>query len=306
MNFDTRFFTNEEGSKLSDRLKKWGKHAQLLDILVGYFYSSGFHEIYSSLEETSEIRILIGISTSQDVLDLIDTGNGLKTDDVSSPAMIKENVMDAVEAELAGSDDSRLVERGVRTFIDWIQSGKLKIHAYPSQNIHAKLYIMTPKEGALDAGRVITGSSNFSQSGLSGNLEFNVELKDSGDYQFAKNQFDKLWEDSVDVSKDYVETIENKTWFSDKVTPYQLYLKFLYEYFKSELNQADELVLPYVPSNFLNLEYQSQAVLNAKKYYLSLVEFLYPMLLAWERLILLRCWLNSLMEEILLLPRQFY
>ena len=124
---------------------------------------------------------------------------------------------------------------------------------------------MTPKEGALDAGRVITGSSNFSQSGLSGNLEFNVELKDSGDYQFAKNQFDKLWEDSVDVSKDYVETIENKTWFSDKVTPYQLYLKFLYEYFKSELNQADELVLPYVPSNFLNLEYQSQAVLNAKK-----------------------------------------
>ena len=51
MNFDTRFFTNEEGSKLSDRLKKWGKHAQLLDILVGYFYSSGFHEIYSSLEE---------------------------------------------------------------------------------------------------------------------------------------------------------------------------------------------------------------------------------------------------------------
>ena len=92
-----------------------------------------------------------------------------------------------------------------------------------------------------------------------------MELKDSGDYQFAKNQFDKLWEDSVDVSKDYVETIENKTWFSDKVTPYQLYLKFLYEYFKSELNQADELVLPYVPSNFLNLEYQSQAVLNAKK-----------------------------------------
>ena len=65
----------------------------------------------------------------------------------------------------------------------------------------------------MDAGRVITGSSNFSQSGLSTNLEFNVELKDSGDYQFAKNQFDKLLEDSIDVSIDYVETIENKTWF---------------------------------------------------------------------------------------------
>ena len=265
MNSDTRFFTNEDGSKLSDRLEEWGRHARLLDILVGYFYSSGFYAIYSSLEETDEIRILIGISTSQDVLNFINEGNSSNDEQIINPAGVKENVVNAVEVELTNSEDSRLVESGVDTFIKWVRSGKLKIHAYPSQNIHAKLYIMTPKEDSLDAGRVITGSSNFSQSGLSTNLEFNVELKDSGDYQFAKNQFDKLWEDSIDVSIDYVETIENKTWFSDKVTPYHLYLKFLYEYFKSELNQADELVLPYVPANFLTLEYQTQAVLNAKK-----------------------------------------
>ena len=237
MSSDTRFFTNEDGAKLSDRLKNWGSHAKLLDILVGYFYSSGFYSIYSSLEETDEIRILIGISTSQDVLNLINEGSSSNDEQIINPAGVKENVANAVEVELTNSEDSRLVESGVDTFIKWVRSGKLKIHAYPSQNIHAKLYIMTPKEGSLDAGRVITGSSNFSQSGLSTNLEFNVELKDSGDYQFAKNQFDKLWEDSIDVSLDYVETIENKTWFSDKVTPYQLYLKFLYEYFKSELNR---------------------------------------------------------------------
>ena len=75
MNSDTRFFTNEDGSKLSDRLKNWGRHAKLLDILVGYFFSSGFYEIYSSLEDTDEIRILIGISTSQDVLNFINEGN---------------------------------------------------------------------------------------------------------------------------------------------------------------------------------------------------------------------------------------
>ncbi len=265
MNSDTKFFTNEDGSKLSDRLKKWGKHAQLLDVLVGYFYSSGFHAIYSSLEETKEIRILIGISTSHDVLSLINEGNSPNTENIINTSELKENVTNAVEVELTNSEDSRSVETGVDTFIKWIRSGKLKIHAYPSQNIHAKLYIMTPNEGSLDDGRVITGSSNFSQSGLSTNLEFNVELKDSNDYKFAKNQFDKLWEDSVDVSEEYVETIENKTWFSDKVTPYHLYLKFLYEYFKSELNTSDELVLPYVPTNFLSLEYQTQAVLNAKK-----------------------------------------
>ena len=36
---------------------------------------------------------------------------------------------------------------------------------------------MTFAEGDRDVGRVITGSSNFTQAGLIENLEFNVELK---------------------------------------------------------------------------------------------------------------------------------
>ena len=124
---------------------------------------------------------------------------------------------------------------------------------------------MTFKEGSIDKGRVITGSSNFTKSGLEGNLEFNVELKNSGDYKFAKEKFDELWKDAVDVSDEYVETIEDKTWLSDKVTPYNLYLKFLYEYFKSELNETGELYIDHTPEGFKRLEYQEQAVLNAKK-----------------------------------------
>ncbi|MEN3047119.1 MAG: SNF2-related protein, partial [Candidatus Hydrothermales bacterium] len=48
-------------------------------------------------------------------------------------------------------------------------------------------------------------------------------------------------------------------------TPYELYLKFLYEYFKDELSQRDELFIKYSPENFKRLAYQEQAVLNAKK-----------------------------------------
>ena len=36
--------------------------------------------------------------------------------------------------------------------------GKLEIRAYPSQNIHAKLYIMTFKEGDRDTGTPILSS----------------------------------------------------------------------------------------------------------------------------------------------------
>jgi hypothetical protein len=197
---------------------------------------------------------------------MIEQGNAPTQQDLRfSHSETKKTVEGLVQQEMELSEDTRYVEEGVHKFIEWIRSGKLVIKAYPSQNIHAKLYIMTFKEDAIDKGRVITGSSNFTKSGLEDNLEFNVELKNPGDYEFAQNKFNELWKDAVDVSEKYVETIEQKTWFSDSVTPYHLYLKFLYEYFKAELNETGEVFLDRTPEGFLRLEYQEQAVLNAKR-----------------------------------------
>ena len=58
---------------------------------------------------------------------------------------------------------------------------------------------MTFVEGDRDKGRVITGSSNLTQSGLQDNLEFNVELKNRADYDFAIAKFNELWAVAVDV-----------------------------------------------------------------------------------------------------------
>ena len=266
MTTDTSFFTNESGLRLKDRFNTLVKGTALFDCLVGYFYSSGFYLIYPALEHTDNIRILIGISTSGDTFRIIEEGNKVGQTDIKfSHSETKQTIEDAVKLEMETSDDTHHVEEGVHKFIEWIRSGKLIIKAYPSQKIHAKLYIMTFKDGSIDKGRVITGSSNFTKSGLEDNLEFNVELKNPGDYEFAKEKFDELWEDAVDVSEKYVETIEDKSWFSDKVTPYNLYLKFLYEYFKTDLNETGELNLDHTPEEFMKLEYQEQAVLNAKK-----------------------------------------
>lgn len=63
----------------------------------------------------------------------------------------------------------------------------MEIRVYPHASIHSKVYIMTFGEGDRDVGRVITGSSNFTEAGLIDNLEFNVELKNRADYDFALN-----------------------------------------------------------------------------------------------------------------------
>lgn len=260
---DLTFITNEKGENLLERFRVLIKDTEFFDVLVGYFYTSGFHALYKSLEKTKKIRILIGISTNRQTLDLIQQARQEELQ--FSHAETKEHFSDLLVGEMANAEDSKKVEEGVTKFLEWLQSGKLEVKAYPTENIHAKLYIMSFLEGDRDVGRVITGSSNFTQSGLVDNLEFNVELKTRADYEFARQKFEDLWKNAVDVSDKYVRTIQEKTWLNNTITPYQLYLKLLYEYFKDELRQTDEVIFKYVPTEFKRLEYQEQAVLNAKK-----------------------------------------
>ncbi len=259
---DLTFITNESGLNLLQRFNSLIKDTRYFDCLVGYFYTSGFYRLYRSLELTEKIRILVGIGVNPEGFRLLEYAG---SETALSHAEIKQIMPEYIITEFNNSDDNFQVEEGVNKFIEWLRSGKMQIKAYPSQRLHAKVYIMTFADDDRDAGRVITGSSNFTQSGLADNLEFNVELKNRSDYEFAKNKFEELWENAVDISEKYIQTIEQNTWLNPNITPYELYLKFLYEYFKDELNRSDEIFAKYLPKNFKKFEYQEQAVLNAKK-----------------------------------------
>lgn len=265
MSSDLTFITNESGKSLLDRFGDLlGDDTRLFDCLVGYFFISGFHKLHPALTKTEKIRILIGITTDRATFDLISTAKKQQEFFLKSHAHVQEQVPGEILSELQTSGDSSEIEDGVHKLVEWIKSGKLEVRAYPSERVHAKLYILTFHEGDRDKGRVITGSSNFTGAGLQDNLEFNVELKNRSDYDFALQKFNELWAKSVDVTKDYVTTIETKSPFA-QFTPYELYLKFLYEYFRGELNLPDEIEDMYLPSGFKKLRYQEEAVLNARK-----------------------------------------
>ena len=266
MDTDLSFLTNEKNNKLVDRFLTLLKDTDFFDCLVGYFYSSGFYSLYKSLENTEKIRILIGINTDKKTFDLIQESNGGVDKYWISHKEAKEKFSENIILEMDSSEDTKLVEEGIKKFIEWIKSGKLEIKVYPKAKIHAKLYVMGFNENDRDKGRVITGSSNFTRSGLVDNLEFNVELKNRSDYEFALNKFNELWADSVDVSEEYVRTINKKTWLNEDIAPYELYLKFLYEYMKEKINLdlTDDLDGKYLPDDFMNLKYQKDAVQDAK------------------------------------------
>lgn len=265
MSSDLTFITNEPGKHLSDRFSVLlGGDTRFFDCLVGYFFISGFYKLHPALTKTEKIRILVGIKTDRPTFDLIQEARAQQELALESHAHVRQKLPADILDELQNSNDSSDIEDGVLKFIEWIKTGKLEVRAYPSQRIHAKLYIMTFHEGDRDKGRVITGSSNLTEAGLIANLEFNVELKDRTDYEFASAKFNELWDKSVDVTSDYVTTIENKSPFA-QFTPYELYLKFLYEYFRGELNLPGEIEDIYLPEGFKKLRYQEEAVLNARK-----------------------------------------
>ncbi len=264
MHNDLTFFTNEPGATVLDRFRKTLKDVQFFDILVGYFRTSGFFHLYKSFEIIDKIRILVGINIDTTAFEIIESSKSRGKLDFESHKRTKEVFSDDLASEMEHSEDTYDTEIGVKKFIEFLQSGKLEIKAYPSSKIHAKVYISRFSEEDRDYGRVITGSSNFSESGLVENLEFNVELKNSADVKYALDKFEALWKDAVDISREYVETINARTWLNDSITPYELYLKFLYEYLKEDIN-IDEDFESYLPEGFLDMKYQKQAVVSAKK-----------------------------------------
>ena len=265
---DLKFFTNEPERDLYSRFATILKsNTQFFDALVGYFRTSGFFKMYESLESVEKIRILVGLNVDRFTMKIIDKMNDeVKYTSVSS-SDAKDIFTSSIEDEFEKSTTSESVEKGVRVFIDWLKSGKLEMRMYTEAPIHAKVYVMRkdPEKVPDTFGSVITGSSNFSEAGLVNNLEFNVELKDYSDVKFALDKFEELWSKAIDIRDTYIDVVEHNTWLRNDITPYQLYLKTLYEFFKEEINADKETIETLLPEGYMRLQYQIDAVMQARK-----------------------------------------
>ncbi len=265
MNTDLKFFTNEPERDLYSRFSTiLQSNTQFFDVLVGYFRTSGFFRLRHAMDDVEKIRILVGLNVNRFTVDIIDQAN-------NAPVTIKEardEFQRGVEAEFERSPTTSAIEEGVQQFIEWLQSGKLEMRMYIDAPIHAKVYIMRkdPRKVPDIFGSVITGSSNFSEAGLINNLEFNVELKDSADVKFALERFENLWLSAVPIEDAYVDAVRKRTWLRNDITPYEIYLKTLYEFFREEINaDKDLLAQNLLPDGYMRLQYQIDAVIQAKK-----------------------------------------
>ena len=259
----TKFFTNEDGNTLLKRFAGVFEHLPniaFFDALVGYFRSSGYFAIRPYLEAVPHIRILVGINVDRFVAQYHAQGLLFKGD----PQLALEDFRQAMKADIQGASYSKRIEDGILQFVEDVVNGKIEIKAHPHRKLHAKIYIFRPENfNEYFSGEVITGSSNLTDAGLgnsdTSNYEFNVALRDYDDVKFASEEFEKLWLEGVDVLPVDVQNIAQNTYLNDTFTPFEVYIKFLIEYFGKSV-EFDPNSISDLPDGFKRLSYQADAV----------------------------------------------
>jgi len=254
----TKFFTNENENTLISKIEGVFKHKRIhfFDALVGYFRASGYFQIRPFIEKTAEIRILVGINIDELIHEA--GSKGLLFNPNAEQAI--SDFLEETKRNIQEAKYNKQVEEGMLGLIQDVASRKVILRIHPDKNIHAKIYIFREEEKHSHGyGAVITGSSNLTDAGLSKNFEFNVELRDDTDIDFATETFGKLWLEAVELSPDFIDKVKKDTFLNDDFTPFEVYIKFLIEYFGNSVD-FDPTSTSDLPKGYKKLNYQADAV----------------------------------------------
>lgn len=170
----------------------------------------------------------------------------------------KEQFIKKIQDDIESANYDKETENGILQFIDDLIEKKIQVKAHPDKKIHAKVYILRPEPfNEHTPASVITGSSNLTDAGLGAgfmfNYEFNVQLTEYPDVKFATDEFENLWKDAVDILPVDIQNIKKKTYLNDEVSPFELYIKMLAEYFGKTLTttRIQWVICHKISRNFL-------------------------------------------------------
>jgi len=193
---------------------------QLLPQTAAWDIATGMFEIGSLLaldglwQPLKKIRILMGDETTRRTRE--ELINALRKQSDESIEATKERD-DA--ATLSGLDAVRQA----------LQSKQIQTRIYTRAKFHAKAYYMDTQGQPVDYALI--GSSNFTEPGLTHNLELNLFTTDASQIAALKAWYQKVWGDAEEVNAEVIKVIERHL---RAFTPFEVWAKALYEYFSGK------------------------------------------------------------------------
>lgn len=266
----TRIFDNID-LRLGDHLQKTLQAFERLDLAVGYFNLRGwrtFDDIVRSkpVGDSATVRILIGMMTGGPELETLDDlqsmiGGETRSDaDATVSRERKWELLEHLRTQLmrgAPNPADRLTLGSLR---ELIKSGQIELKVFTRRPLHGKTYIFHRQdENSPIVGFV--GSSNLTPSGLSSNLELNVDVLDSSGGKDLADWFEDRWTDphSRLIGAELLDLLD-ESWSSIfPRRPYEVFLKVCYDLSRDVRDGLEEYSVPIEVKQDL-LEYQATAV----------------------------------------------
>lgn len=276
---------DNKNKTMLESLKNSLNQAESVDILTAFFYFSGFNALANELKD-KKIRILVGNTidpaaiedlckavkdSPEELLETYATRGYNRLNNSQKKDFYTKSFIDMFnKSSLSEEFDSTESQDIFRMFLSKIKDGTLEIRLTAQQN-HAKAYIFTNKPEFScygdQKGVVFSGSSNFTFNGLLGQGEMNERFSDNLKYDEYKSKFEELWNDSksIDIAikngnDDFEKELKTKLWIFAQPTPYQVFIRILYELFSAADSQEVKTPSEITSGKFLNLRYQIDAV----------------------------------------------
>lgn len=211
-------------------LSEWCSISKQMDIATGYWEIGGLLILDTNWQKLNKIRIILGNELTRRTKDIIDEVV------YTLLSRIKESV------DLEQEKNEFLI--GVPAILQAMKTGKIECRVYDKDKFHAKAYITYFKDEYKDQfiksmnvpdGYALVGSSNFTRAGLTRNIELNVQVKN--DIDQLQDWFERHWEAGMDITQAILEIIETHC---KEYTPYDIYLRSMYEFFKGQEETVSE------------------------------------------------------------------
>jgi superfamily II DNA or RNA helicase len=245
--------------RLVDHIRRILPGSQAAKFAVGYFFLSGLEAVADVLENVAELRLLIGNTTSRQTIEQIAEGyrrlepvveaveEGQYPKRMEMDQRVRETARQ-VGSTVAAMDQTGQAEALVGTLVRLITEGRLHVRVYTKGRLHAKAYIFDygtvydaqgeplPRQ---ERGIAIVGSSNFTLGGIAHNTELNVLVHGNNNHAALTKWFEHLWDEAQDFDRHLMEELR-RSWPLAEVTPYDIYLKTLYELVHERLEEEDD------------------------------------------------------------------
>ncbi|MDY0020642.1 MAG: helicase-related protein, partial [Anaerolineae bacterium] len=263
--------------KLVDRIREILPQSKAAKFAVGYFFLSGLEAVADQLADVEELRLLIGNTSDHKTIEQLAEGyHNLKRlqhelQRQAHPSLEeRQSVCDIIAAGVGEAaalmEQTPAAEKLVRTLAQLVEAGRLKVRVYTKGRLHAKAYIFDYKPGCgseKEAGVAIVGSSNFTLSGIATNTELNVVVKENPNHAELTAWFEARWNEAEDFEGCLMQELRS-AWPFAQVTPYEVYLKVLYELVQEQLaGAAAETALWHDDIGAVLTEFQAHAVRQA-------------------------------------------